>query len=196
MVEAGTRDPCLRARKCFLVPFDPGKQGTYNKDIKRGGKAGVFDRGPLNLGDSRGCCPGQTGHHLIQDAWLKKARGQPRGAGNLCDPGKYDEGKAPVVCVEGMDNRTGSHGKIHTETETALQRHLDKSGGNLTMNQAIDVAVEAHDKSVGGHCNKKCIKKQLTDYYYGMGCNPRPTDRDGYTMSPDSGNTDNDDGIE
>lgn len=64
------------------------------------------------------------------------------------------------------------------------------------MNGAIDVAVEAHDNSVGDHCKKKCIKQQLEDYYDGMGCDPRPTNRNGDTMTPDSGNTDSDYGIE
>ncbi|HBN5503164.1 TPA: hypothetical protein L3F69_005520, partial [Citrobacter freundii] len=27
--------------------------------------------------------------------------------------GKYTEGKAPTICLEGKDNHTGSHGMMH-----------------------------------------------------------------------------------
>lgn len=182
MVNAGVNDPCLKARKCFLVPYTPSQQGTYDKDLKsiRGGTTpGIFDAGPMNLGDSRGCCPGQTGHHLIQDAWLK-SDGAARGAGDLCSSGNYDDGKAPVVCVEGMDQNTGSHGTIHTETEEELRSHLGRNGGRFTMDDAIDVAANAHENTVGRNtCNKECIKEQLRDYYDRMGCNPRATDKNG-----------------
>ena len=193
MVKAATTDPCIRARKCFLVPYSPTKQGTYGqggqeKNLTGGTKKGIFDTGPMNLGDSRGCCPGQTGHHLIQDAWLKN-KGSERGAGDLCGAGKYNVDAAPVVCVEGMDQNTGSHGEIHDQTKIEVQRQLDKPPplNSFSMSDAINVAADAHAESVGGKCNKDCIKKQLTDFYGGMGCNPRPTDKNGQTMAPSEG---------
>ena len=196
MVDAATNDPCLKARKCFLVPYSPSKQGRYGrgeKDLKGGSGKGLFDTGPMSLADSRGCCPGQTAHHLIQDSWLKTP-GSKRGAGDRCAPKRYNVNKAPTVCVEGMNQRTGSHGTIHQTTEDRLQAHLDKSGGKFTMANAIDVAAKAHQDMVGKNtCNQACIKDQIRDYFEDMGCDPIPTDRDGNVMGPSTANSDSDD---
>ena len=47
----GTANPCMRARKCFLVP--------YKKTNAANSWAG------------NGCCPGQTGHHVLPDAMFR-----------------------------------------------------------------------------------------------------------------------------
>ena len=199
MVEAATTDPCLKARKCHLVPYSPSSQGRYGqkeKDVEGGKGMGLFDVGPMSLADSRGCCPGQTAHHLIQDSWLKEP-GSKRGAGNRCASGKYSENKAPTVCVEGMNQRVGSHGTIHQATEDRLQAHLDKSGGKFSMANAIDVAAKAHQDMVGKNtCNQACIKDQIRDYFEGMDCDPIPTDRDGNVMGPNTANSDSEDAFD
>ena len=142
------------------------------------------------MGDTRGCCAGQTGHHLIQDAWLKsppsknKATGEmettPRGRGDLCEG--YDENEAPMVCVEGAGHSEGSHGKIHKATEKALQKKLENKEGDckngFTMDCAIEVAVKAHQKTFG-ECDPTCLEAQLKGYYDRLRCKPRPTDKNG-----------------
>lgn len=109
-------DPCLRARKCMLVPFN--KDGA----AKWAGK---------------GCCPGQTGHHLLPDAMFRDAaKGDAAKKAWAADPanrdakGKlksmprdklpkrecwdnYSEGKSPTLCAEGNNQYTGSHGVLH-----------------------------------------------------------------------------------
>jgi hypothetical protein len=71
---------CTRARRCLMVPF--GKTGTET-----------------SLGGD-GCCPGQSGHHVI-----------PKEAVGSCD--NYNHAGAPTICVEGTNNGNGTHGKVH-----------------------------------------------------------------------------------
>ena len=120
-------DPCLRARKCMLVPFN--KDGA----AKWAGK---------------GCCPGQTGHHLLPDAMFRDAaKGEAAKKAWAADPanrnaegklrsmprdklpkrecwGGYSEGGSPTICVEGNNQHMGSHGALHGLTKI----ELDKSG--------------------------------------------------------------------
>ena len=55
---AATVDPCLRARKCKLESYNDAKGG--DKHLKTGRR-------------DKGCCDGQTGHHLVPDAFVKNA---------------------------------------------------------------------------------------------------------------------------
>ncbi len=108
MAEHAEDSPCLKARKCLLVPY---------KDTEKNGKS--LDE---SLGDKRGCCPGQTGHHLIPKAWLITDDERP--ANNSCT--KYNHGQAPTVCVEGTTQNHGSHGKIHRATDRQVETVLEK----------------------------------------------------------------------
>ncbi len=187
MEQVARNNPCLKARRCKLVTQkkDPRQKDNLNQTGKRNTLSDTF-----GMGDTRGCCSGQTGHHLIQDAWLKsppvtnevtgRMKAMPRGAGDLCEA--YDENKAPMVCVEGAGNTEGSHGKIHSETEYALQKKLENREGDckngFTMDCAIEVAVKAHKKTFG-ECDPTCLEAQLKGYYDRLRCKPRPTDRNG-----------------
>lgn len=46
----GIVNSCMRARKCLLVPYNQGAAGKWQ---------------------GKGCCPGQTGHHLLPDAMFR-----------------------------------------------------------------------------------------------------------------------------
>jgi len=46
------------------------------------------------------------------------------------------------------------------------------------MDCAIEVAVEAHQKTFG-ECEPTCLEAQLKGYYDRLRCQPRPTDKNG-----------------
>jgi hypothetical protein len=86
------KDPCVdqecqKARKCMLVPY---------KDSKV----------------EKGCCPGQTPHHLVEVHCFTPVAG--RSAGGVLDGlTGYSAKSAPCVCVNGRRN-TLEHGQFHT----------------------------------------------------------------------------------
>jgi hypothetical protein len=135
-----TMNDCTRARKCNLVPY---KKKGGNKDVE-----------PATDG---GCCPGQTGHHLIYGAMAK----------NSC--ANYDHGLAPTVCAEGGTQHHGSHSRVHDKMDAIVSK-LAANGklknGQMTMDQAIEAAAESHKQAFPlSGCSKKCIKAQLAGYY-------------------------------
>jgi len=180
MTENAKNDPCLSARKCMLVPYtnNQGKLAkgeVEKKDMSAGKMAGIF-----GLGDSRGCCPGQTGHHLIPDSWLK---GKCSGGSN----GKYTKGGAPVVCMEGTSHTGGTHGEIHTGLNKAYDQSLTAriekgvEHNKYSINDVIEMAVDSHKEVMdidwpgfnlfsGDGCDEACLKAQLASYYNGKGC--------------------------
>lgn len=133
-------NPCMRARRCSLVPY-----------AKTGGTSGD------------GCCPGQTGHHLIPDAAVKDAG---------C-PG-YDYAKAPTVCAEGTGNsHGGSHQRLHSRLKTHLKDYSDATGSsNISYKQFRDYAIETfYETFPESGCTKNCLKAQLDAHY---NCGSRP----------------------
>lgn len=130
-------DACTRARKCMLTPYGHSR---YAK----------------KKGDNRGCCGGQTGHHLIPDSYMK----------GKC--AKYTTGGAPTVCVEGTTQSHGSHNTVHTALEVAMDDRKEGhwfSGDTVKYEGAQDAAVESHKKSFPlSMCKNKCIEAQLKNY--------------------------------
>lgn len=165
MEVAAAADPCLSARKCYLVPYNPpsnsNPQGPAAMNQGGSGSPGLFDRGPMDLSDSRGCCPGQTGHHLIPKAMLQHCASYTDAMHN----------KAPVVCAEGANHSMGSHGKLHTAMDRYLRENHSK-GQPMTMQDAIDAAAYSHDETVGKGCRPECIKEQLERFYKDIACAP------------------------
>jgi hypothetical protein len=129
-------DSCLKARKCMLVPFN--KTGA-----KQAAKSG------------EGCCPGQTGHHVIPGAVFD---------GNSCYSSK-DHRNAPTICVEGTNNSQGSHGTAHRELDSRIKRYKEKFGNKISYEDQRDMSVDAVRESGAGHCNEECLKKQLDEFY-------------------------------
>ena len=145
--------------------------------VHRGASNDFLDK--LGLNDTRGCCPGQTGHHLIYDAWLRDPG--ERGGKYYCS--HYNEKTAPTVCLVGHDKSIGQHGKLHKQTDDILEKKLDKKmkpcDKGFSMECAIEVAAKAHRKMFK-QCNKKCIIAQLKKYYDQAGCTKlRPVNKDG-----------------
>ncbi|WP_437761072.1 PAAR-like domain-containing protein [Sorangium sp. So ce1389] len=161
--------PCLRARKCLLVPY---KETDSQADTWAG----------------KGCCPGQTGHHLLPDAmfrnpektaayreaWNKDpaTKGKTIPRDNLpkedCWQG-YSEKGAPTICMEGANNTQGSHGLFHKYTELKIKPHLN--GRTMSYKTARDLMVNEVARLYG--CNPDCLKEQLDAYYKGAhNCGP------------------------
>ncbi len=162
-------DPCLRARKCILVPFNKRTPDKW---------AG------------KGCCPGQTGHHLLPDAMFRDAAGteQAKAAykarkGSMkgwdrdmaptrpCWDG-YSEDASPTICVEGNNQHMGSHKVMHqlTKEKLRLGGHLGKS--EMSYPAARDLVTTEISATYG--CKKECLKEQLDSYYCGKAASKKP----------------------
>lgn len=166
----GAANPCMRARKCFLVPFNK----TESEAASWKGDA---------------CCPGQTGHHLMPDAMFrdpsKAAQDKAFNSWKSSYGGKiphdqlkpsdmprdkkpkmkcwdnYTEAGAPTICLEGTDNTSGSHGAVHGMTAELMELHRAHNEMNYT--KARDEMSTLINKVYG--CNKKCLEAQLDEYY-------------------------------
>lgn len=181
MAQAAASDDCIQARRCFLVPHTnkesqvPGYNRGTTGSNRTGGRAGLFDSptgagaslNPFSLGDSRGCCPGQTGHHLIPQSWLFD--GSVRNGTPRCT--NYRHGAAPTACVEGYDGRYGTHGDAHRQLNQEIERR-GAEGESMSMNDAINLAVNGYTRrgSPGFGCDPDCLKEQLRNYYDEAGC--------------------------
>jgi hypothetical protein len=117
---------CLAARRCQLVPKEP-------------------------TGNQPGCCPGQTGHHLVEGASFEGISGISG----------YDYKKAPCVCVEGYNQSFGTHGIMHTFQSTAAP-----STPTQSYSSARDSGASAMKKTFPeSNCNEECIKAQIDAYH-------------------------------
>ncbi|EIY2762623.1 DUF4150 domain-containing protein [Escherichia coli] len=151
---------CTRARRCLMVRYDDTK--GYQKSF-----------------EGKGCCPGQTGHHLIPEAM----------AASGCPGYKHDD--APVICVEGINQRQGSHKTVHDRLH---QQVLAKGVGTpISYSEAQRMAIisfkEAFPES---RCDIKCLQAQLDAFY--SKCTGKMTAKSG-TSGPkeDPTGDDNDD---
>jgi len=164
MASHAQSDDCLKARRCMLVPYEPkGKQS--------------------------GCCPGQTGHHLVEaGSFFTKGRGVKRSAAgddkmldlarNMVGEGEnYTAAGAPCICVEGTNQYHGTHGLMHTfQGNSALKvgavaSVLTADGKPATLTcqtyaQARDSGASAATKVFKeSGCSEECFKKQLDAYH-------------------------------
>jgi hypothetical protein len=171
-------NPCVKARKCSLVPY---------KDTKTA---------PEQAKSGKGCCPGQTGHHLMPDTMFRDPdavnTGKSRGSKKTLKCWEnYDVDKAPVICLEGTMNHAtnGSHGAAHELTEQILekQRKIGPDGKMkpISYNTARDELSKMVEAAYG--CSKKCIAAQLDAYYKdAYTCGGKDPTKDG-TVMPNSG---------
>lgn len=133
MTGMAAANACLRARKCKLVPY----KATENPASKKGD----------------GCCPGQTGHHVIPDA-----------AANSC-PG-YNHDEAPTICLEGTSNNHGSHGLAHQNLKKTM---ADYNGAGqppkpISFGDMQKKSLDALGPMIIG-CSRTCLIAQLKAYY-------------------------------
>jgi hypothetical protein len=138
MTASAATNPCLRARKCMLVPY---RETSAARAARNG----------------QGCCPGQTGHHVLPGAMFE---------GNPCYAGKH--ANAPTICLEGVNNSHGSHGAAHRRLQDLIRDHRRAAGDTMTYAQARDAAVAAittPPTAPAAGCNRDCLKKQLDAFY-------------------------------
>lgn len=130
MSDLASKNPCITARRCILR--------TYSEtESPEGGK---------------GCCPGQTGHHLI-----------PAAVGCQCN--NYNNSDAPTICAEGVSNVHGSHGNLHQSLDNSVKRYKKKSkqiSYPKMRNMCINSAMISFPDS---GCTKECFEAQLDKYY-------------------------------
>jgi len=151
-------DPCIRARKCMLVPYQNTK-GLGDKLTKEiSGEEGGGLKAIAQARHGNGCCPGQTGHHILPDAMVKDAG---------C-PG-YDYDMAPTVCLEGTKNgkEHGSHGMAHGNLSTSIAKYKKTGKQTLSYAEAKSYGLDAIEKAGVGHCDRACLEAQLDRHYAG-----------------------------
>jgi hypothetical protein len=180
-------DPCLRARKCLLVPFkNADADGTtdHEESAKRTAETGEKKYVKTNKAKSQakhggGCCPGQTGHHILPNAMLEGAK---------C-PG-YDYDNAPTMCLEGSKNgpKHGSHGMAHGNLKDSINKYTEKHKTNiLSYDEAKKQGIDAVQKAGAIQCERKCLEAQLDAHYKCTGKNLNANAGGGGAKKNDSG---------
>ena len=142
--EACESEECQGARKCMLVPYGGG--GSPN------------------------CCPGVTGHHLIEDHWVQ---GQP---GFEQAHGSSGHGAAPTVCAEGS-RYDSEHGTMHAIQGVYEDSYLPegvngRQGKTWDYDAGKKAALRAHHVAFFGRCAGPCIEAQLDEFYGDDGDRP------------------------
>jgi hypothetical protein len=150
-------NPCVKAKRCMLVP----KRRQKNK--------------------KGGCCPGQTGHHIVPKHHFKDFPG-------------YSQGDAPCVCVEGhtwhrddrspFNQRDKTHPDMHDIQDANERLAIDiveqaivggwQDVGNrkpdyaMSYDEARMGGIEAHKQSFPDcdpPCSEKCLEAQINAYH-------------------------------
>jgi hypothetical protein len=145
---------CVRARRCQLVPMKETYGETQLKAIRdEDDEENIWElSGPAS---GKGCCPGQTGHHILPKAIFKECKAyqdkQHRGA--------------PTICVEGVNNSHASHGQMHSQLDKQLKQRYQK-GATISYNHAIKEGIESvRNVFPESGCSKECLKVQLEKFY-------------------------------
>jgi hypothetical protein len=98
-----------------------------------------------------GCCPGQTGHHIPPQACFNSPSGGKMGS--------YSASSALVVCMEGMSQHFGSHGKNHAAIEWLAEQKGIKPGQWCDAKEYNAMCAQTVEAQCG--CKKECIEAQL-----------------------------------
>ncbi len=166
------KDKCLRAKRCVLNTYNEHNKGQRSTSKKLSPKDRFF-----GLGNEKGCCPGQTAHHIIPETKLRDCPNYQKGGGL--------HKQAPTVCLEGNKDN-GTHGEMHHETDEITKKILEKwKKGKSTLDPtSIDATIEASAKAYAKtfpQCSQNCIKEQLESYYKKKfkGCKLRVVDKSG-----------------
>ncbi len=147
-------DACIRARRCQLVPM----RETHNGSIAKCDDSDEEVEEAFGPATGKGCCPGQTGHHILPKAMFKNCAAYNTGGASGCA-----HQQAPTVCVEGVNNTHGTHGAMHRQLDQQMKKY---SSGKMTMDQAIDEGAESVKKVFPeSGCSEKCLKAQLESFY-------------------------------
>ncbi|HYP84231.1 PAAR-like domain-containing protein [Variovorax sp.] len=134
-----SENPCLAARRCRLVPYKASPE--------------VAD----GIG---GCCPAQTGDHIVPKSSFFKDKfgGTPIGGWT------YSMNKAPCMCTEG-GSCSGTHGLRHTHHKTTS---AVAHGKPVPFETEVKHCAKGA-KAVAPQCNEECLAAQLREGHKDMG---------------------------
>jgi hypothetical protein len=108
------------------------------------------------------CCPGQTGDHLIDAASFG-----PRDGEKIDGWAKYNTNKAPVMCAEGPNQTTATHGQMHTRRGVVALHEADPKG-EWPRAKATETGAKAARKTFpDSNCSQECLEAQLNKYHDG-----------------------------
>jgi hypothetical protein len=156
MTALATTNPCIQARRCSLVQFDE----TEGKKLP--GAVEGSSSGKIQAATGKGCCPGQTGHHVLPGAMFDMEK-KPCGK-------DYNHSLAPVICLEGTNNIVGSHGAAHLALDRTINIYRETKGDLISYNEARRQGISAV-RQINPHCSEKCMQAQLDKFYKdGMNC--------------------------
>ncbi|MEM9793985.1 MAG: PAAR-like domain-containing protein [Pseudomonadota bacterium] len=130
--ERAQANECLAARRCQLAPYNEKDEGAS-------------------------CCPGQTPHHMIDDAYAKTGGGAD-----------YSHAGAPCICVEGNSNTKGSHGIMHAKTKQyLLDNGYDSKKKTVFKYEALrdNAATSVKEVFPKSGCTEDCLKAQVDTYF-------------------------------
>lgn len=168
-----TLNDCTRARKCMLTPFEGNPKGEK----------------PREHSNNKGCCGGQTGHHLVNGAMMEGACP----GYSTSPPNDRVHKDAPTVCVEGTNQTVGSHKRVHDAMDRQVKDLADAgkaAGGTMSLDDTINAAAKSHSEAFpASRCSERCIKNQLESFYKDKCPNARPRaiDKNGKPQVPDGG---------
>jgi hypothetical protein len=141
----GRRGACARAMRCLLRPYSAKPRD------------GV-----------KGCCPGQTPHHIPPWSTTKTVSG----IRNI-----LSEDAALCICLEGKNQSMGSHGKHHHGINFLMEQASKASSVIKSKNSKGDtvfkgslsehVKVSAAVTEAQNGCSKECIEEQLNKQFGG-----------------------------
>jgi hypothetical protein len=115
-----------------------------------------------------GCCPSQTGDHLVpKSSFFKtsvKAKDLLAGWQKTATKTGYNIAKAPCMCCEG-GSCTGSHGLRHSHHKAFSSV---KPGVERSFNEEVKHCAKGA-KEIAPQCSKPCLEAQLKAGHRSMG---------------------------
>jgi len=146
MTAAAVTNPCIQARRCILVPYE---ETETISDVSSGA---------VQARSGKGCCPGQTGHHVLPGAMFSDKNA------SACSK-NYDHSKGLVICTEGTGNRVGSHGAAHLALDKSIKRYQMQTGAKTIPYEEACARGIGAARSLNPGCSNKCMKAQLDAHY-------------------------------
>ncbi|WP_299871131.1 HNH/endonuclease VII fold toxin-2 domain-containing protein [uncultured Cocleimonas sp.] len=144
-----TRSECQTKSKCHLMPYSEAKKG---------------------------CCPGQTGHHVIPGSLFREASDCYHNDDLIGVKGisnRDNHNKALTVCVAGSSHSVGTHGLMHLATKKEFG-----TGSNMDYETTSAACVKAHSKVFNeSGCDEKCLKEDLDKSYEAIDENNKELDK-------------------
>jgi hypothetical protein len=177
-------DECRKAQKCLLIPKKHDKKWCCPET-----------EGPIDPSDTQ-----RTGHHLIEDQWVKQNPNFPwyhtdrasapaetlippatPGRNAATDPPAGGVNDAPTVCANTARTPGTPHRELHDVQGVFLEQFQDggsravagQPSNGFNYGQAKQSAVMAHTAAFpDSNCKQACVEAQL-DAFYGSD-NERP----------------------